>query len=746
MPIRKLQIDWHLIFILLIPVILLLSSQQWFFPMGGGTDAQYNLAYFFDYGKDPGLFYNYRAARLAWILKGWMCYHLFSPLIAHYVLNLFELYTSILCCYFIAKILFNKDVAFVGTVIFSTYTLFHFIPGFDWHYSNHDSIANIFLCLLFILLAVKTKYRKSLLLLAGCMAAAVVQSPYATLTFLGIVFWFLYLNWNKRVLQGAVLFLLGTILMTSIFCLISYSVGGPLLYFTPQLWIHHISWLWYPLREPVINLAIFGGTPRYHPGNWLPLRLLAVYQYGTLFPFFTVILSLVSGIVWWKKRKFFQYNSSVVLVFSSFFCSFLTFLIFHLLGYQSLTHDHVVICLVPMLALAICANMSIFYESPKFSAISRNVLNTIVYILFLGILIFEINQYVLIGHKKYFIFCCSLTVFFILGVRFSKYLYPKLENVQTKYKILISSLAFVCCIFILRNLGKLDATIERLLTKLLTFLATLNSPISGFNIYQVILIFAILALPFIAFSYWKTLRKYTAFLIVCALYVTLNIYSSMISLSNYSIHHYYNWQKDQFLAVVDTFKLLDTYDNNSRYIVWYQSQTIPISQLKTKRSLDITGLILDGTYMGIVYGRYVQPEAYSWSEGSLFKKTFKELPDYAHWKSELPYLELYSGPLYFVIDGGGCAANWFSTFANVPLNQLWLKVIPNTIKIAFLFHNAGALKQAENTLKMNGFNLTNLNEHRIEEGVISYYVVTGIAQRINPRHTMAVKFPYSENS
>ena len=144
---KKINIDYTLLMILLVPVVLLLSNDEWLFPYGNATDAWLNNSYFYGYGKDLSLFASYKVARLSWILKGYVFHHLFSPLVAYYSLNLIMLYTIIITFYFIAKLLYNKPVAFLSTLALATYTQMHSVNGFEWDYHTHDSLANFLLTL-----------------------------------------------------------------------------------------------------------------------------------------------------------------------------------------------------------------------------------------------------------------------------------------------------------------------------------------------------------------------------------------------------------------------------------------------------------------------------------------------------------------------------------------------------------------------------------------------------------------------
>jgi len=725
MLMEKYKVDWYLFFIILIPLILLLSNQQWFFPMSGGTDAQYNIAYFFDYGRDPGLFYNYRVVRLSWIIKGWLSYHLFSPIIAHYILSLFELYMSYISFYYIVKILYNKEIAFISSIVFATYTQFQYLPGFDWLYQTHDAVGNTLLTLLFILLAVKTAYRKSCLILAGCFAASAIQNPYTLLAFTGVIFWFSYLNWSlgfKVFLQNSLLLSLGALVTTAIYCGISYSLGGPLLYFTPQLGLHNFNWLWYPLQQP---LMIIGAGPRYIPGNWAPLKDLLLHGTGVLFPFFTAIISCPVSIYLAKKWKLIPYNSAIALSLGTFFISFLTFFALHLYGYQAFTLEHVLIAMAPMLFLGICGIIALFYYFGN-NATLRWIIGVGAYIAFIGILIYGLDKSI-VYYVRPHILSFVYPIFGLIILHLIKHYFfdnnwrDKIKIKPWVFSIQILYIGLITTIFvwIIKNKKLINASLLKLIEKNL------------FSIDALVTFFYLLLLV-LGISYFsKSIRKYCWLLGVLSLYLVLNIYSAMIPFSFYAHQKYYNYQKDNFLAVIDTFKLLNDYKNNSRYVVWFQSQAIPVASLPGQNKFNVSELYLDGAYVGTVFGRYVQPEAQHWGEGSLLSQGINEIPRSQYWKSVLPPLS--GEPLRIVVDGGTCAIAWLSTFANTSLNQFWFYVLPNEFKIALMYHDQQDFSKAENTLAQNGFKLTHSVTHKIKEGYISYYVVIGNAVRTTPR-------------
>ena len=236
---EKIKLDYYLCLVLLAPLVLLFANQGWFFPYSGGpTDAWLNETYFYNYGDHIyQIFATYKAARLSWIVKGWISQKLFDPLTAYYVLNLFIFYVCIVAFYYIVKVLFNRSVALLAGLVFATYSQFHSIISFEWNYHTHDATANILLTLLFLLLAVKRSHWKLYLFLAGTTCLSAFQSPFVMIHGISVIFWYCFLNhrYAKHSLWVSTgMFAVGSLVMLVAYCTLNYLVGGPFLYFLPQ--------------------------------------------------------------------------------------------------------------------------------------------------------------------------------------------------------------------------------------------------------------------------------------------------------------------------------------------------------------------------------------------------------------------------------------------------------------------------------------------------------------------------------
>src|SRR5580704_9248226 len=71
-----------------IPIAMSIVNSDWLYTSIGFLDPWVNVGYFLHY-SDPefGAGY-YKAARLSWIIPGFIAYHVFQPVVANYVLHM----------------------------------------------------------------------------------------------------------------------------------------------------------------------------------------------------------------------------------------------------------------------------------------------------------------------------------------------------------------------------------------------------------------------------------------------------------------------------------------------------------------------------------------------------------------------------------------------------------------------------------------------------------------------------------
>ena len=374
------RIDTRLCLLLLAPLLLFFSNQEWFFPYGNPTDSWLNESYFADYGSNPLLFVSYKAARLSWILKGWLAHHLFSPLTGYYVLNFFIFYTCIIAFYYIVKLLFNRNVALLAGLAFATYSQFHSIISYEWDYHTHDAMANILLTLLFLVLATRRPHWKTYVFFAGTMCASAIQSPFVMIYFFSVVFWYWFLNRQQAKHSfwiSTVMFGLGGIAMTLFYCVVSYSVGGPFLYFLVQV-PGHAGWA----REIV--------TEVYNPSYWQPFSTLFLHNKGIVIPTLTLLASIGSYIYLIKKRPSHPHRAVISLCFLTFFVSIPIPTIFQIFGWATLNLPQFILGMGQFVFLAMGAIIATFLPEPVENKSPWGWL-FFAFVILCGVLIFSLN-------------------------------------------------------------------------------------------------------------------------------------------------------------------------------------------------------------------------------------------------------------------------------------------------------------------------------------------------------------------
>src|SRR5882724_9800413 len=89
-----------ILLLLSLPIILLLINNNWIFnPPSDFPDSWFyltNFRHFFDFAPNYPSNIHYFIERLTWNLLGYSFYHVFTPIIANYLLHLLVCFTAIL--------------------------------------------------------------------------------------------------------------------------------------------------------------------------------------------------------------------------------------------------------------------------------------------------------------------------------------------------------------------------------------------------------------------------------------------------------------------------------------------------------------------------------------------------------------------------------------------------------------------------------------------------------------------------
>lgn len=119
--------------LLLTPAFLCLVVRDWIFTPIGTIDPYMYLGYFRNFEHYFTFFGNaYYGTRLPFIIPGYICYKIFPPLMANYVLHLGFYYLALFSLYFILRITVNRRIALLSAVFMGFYPYFLSAVGGDY--------------------------------------------------------------------------------------------------------------------------------------------------------------------------------------------------------------------------------------------------------------------------------------------------------------------------------------------------------------------------------------------------------------------------------------------------------------------------------------------------------------------------------------------------------------------------------------------------------------------------------------
>jgi hypothetical protein len=225
-----------------IPIAMSIANSEWLYNPIGWIDPWVNVGYFLQY-SDPqfGAGY-YKAARLSWIIPGFIAYHVFQPIVANYVLHMGCLILSVLFLYLTIARLLGKAVAFAIAACFAVFYPIHGSGG--WDYQNAAAGAFYMIAFYMLTRAVLSKQPGWPAIGAGAAYAAAV---YATIGFVNLapilVFhcFALYRHQFARfpswryVLRIGVWVLFGALALTVLLGLVNVAVGREFIFFRELL-------------------------------------------------------------------------------------------------------------------------------------------------------------------------------------------------------------------------------------------------------------------------------------------------------------------------------------------------------------------------------------------------------------------------------------------------------------------------------------------------------------------------------
>lgn len=229
----------NLSLLMAIPIAMSIANSSWLYSSIGYLDPWVNVGYFLHY-FDPtfGNWY-YKIARLSWIIPGSIAYHIFSPIVANYLLHIGYLILSITFFYLTVARLFNQVIAFTVAACLAVFVPFHGYEGMDYQ----NTAAGAYYIITFYLLttsALLPNHWRTRVIGAGAAYAATL---HATISFVNLTpllaFHYLVLHRHlfgrlpswRLLLHACLWFLSGALALTVLLGLINVAVGRDFLFF-----------------------------------------------------------------------------------------------------------------------------------------------------------------------------------------------------------------------------------------------------------------------------------------------------------------------------------------------------------------------------------------------------------------------------------------------------------------------------------------------------------------------------------
>jgi len=366
---------FHVFLLLVTPLLLLAANPNWIFSPPG-IDAWVSLGFFHNYPLfQEQLFLNtYYGSRLSWILPGFIAHHIFSPLIAHYVLHLSVYYTCIFSLYYILRKTTTTTTAFFCSILMAGYG--YFLNAVGWDYVDGPGIAYYLLSIALLTRTAQSSRHPAWLLVSGLTIGLLIHTNFFWLI-MSITVFLYYILAMKRfkgkftvrdIFKHFGWLFLGILMLTMFWGLINVYVGGNFWFFRPSL--NHII-------GRFNQLAILGhfNIPWERPvENWLPnafwLLLPIFISIASVFILIRYKLSLGGG-------KFFSDN-----LFEINFLLFFSFMLFpEFLGGALLQHPYYASYLIGPMFLALGHIFQYSFERLSKWQSKTLILGIIVYII-----------------------------------------------------------------------------------------------------------------------------------------------------------------------------------------------------------------------------------------------------------------------------------------------------------------------------------------------------------------------------
>jgi hypothetical protein len=239
----KRPITRDILLLLALPIVLLLINNNWIFnPPSDFPDSWFyltNFRHFFDFAPNYPSNIHYFVERLTWNLLGYGFYHVFTPIVANYLLHLLVTYTAIFSLYGILLRLFGHQTALITSLILGGYPWF--LRAVGWDYLDGFGIAQVLLMLYLLIWATQANWvqAKRILFAAGVVFASLLISNLYWVGFvLSFVVVYYYANakyQRHNLLVSAIWIFLGSFALVVVLALFYKLVTGNFIFIANSL-------------------------------------------------------------------------------------------------------------------------------------------------------------------------------------------------------------------------------------------------------------------------------------------------------------------------------------------------------------------------------------------------------------------------------------------------------------------------------------------------------------------------------
>lgn len=427
--------NYLIIAIAIFPLLLLLINRNWLFlgnpyggfnPWEGNVDNWVNVGYFLNYEKYYQNFGQlYYGDRVSWIFPGYFLNHIFSPLLANYILHLIFFSVALVSLFLIIKYTFNEKTAFFTSLLMGSYAFF--IHEIGSNYVPGAAITYTLLTILFLTLSVKTSHKEVFLFASGVCCISMVYAHMFTIFFLPFFALYYvvtaYFERPRKLTFGFLFFVAGAGTITTVYGIINDLLIGNWFFYSKQL---QMFFYFAQTSYPIIQS---------YPSHLLTdsLILPGILFGGCCLSLFITFINNHHEI---KNKFFYIFQLQYILIFILFF--------FYSMQTNQLPPPFYLDLLIPFVFLAMAPYISIIFgglEGDRFGGF----LILLIFVFSLPLIIYNFSpfnlpiiKYIAIGIFMILIFQNSVTVNFGWTLK-----NPKIKKILFSIILILLCLTYV---------------------------------------------------------------------------------------------------------------------------------------------------------------------------------------------------------------------------------------------------------------------------------------------------------------